>query len=76
MDDRPHIVMVHTSCSGKLRKDEYQFTFGGTEIRRPGLNVLLSDDDTAAGLDSGILVPQSGRIKKIQTKISFGGINF
>ena len=76
VDDRPHIDMVHASYSGKLRKDKYQFTFGGTEIRRPGLNVLLSKDDTASGLDSGFLVPQSGRIKKIQTKISFGGMNF
>ena len=31
IDERPHIVMVHASYSGKLRKDEYQFTFGGTE---------------------------------------------
>ena len=55
--------MVHASHRGKLRKDEYQFTFGGTEICRPRLNILLSDDDTAAGLDSGFLVPQSGRKK-------------
>ena len=39
---------------GKLRKDEYQFTFGGKR---------------KSGLDTGFLVPQSGRIKKIKGKI-------
>ena len=42
-------------------KDEYQFTFGG---------------NVASERDTGFLVPQSGRIKKIKVKISFRGKDF
>ena len=46
----PHIIAVHRHFCGDLRKGEYQFTFGG--------NIGFK-------LDTGFLVPQSGRIKKI-----------
>ena len=60
VDERPHIIVVHTHYCGNLRKDEYQFTFGGNR---------------GSKLDTGLLVPQSGGIKKIQTKISHEGKN-
>ena len=53
----PYIIAVHTHYSGNLRKDEYQFTFGG---------------NLGSKLDTGFLVPQSGRIKKDTKKILVG----
>ena len=53
-----HIIAVHTHYCGNLRKGEYQFIFGG--------NISFK-------LDTGFLVPQSGRIKNIQLKISHEG---
>ena len=50
-DKRPHIIAVNANYKGLLRKDTYQFTFGGNLV---------------SGLDTGFLVPQSGRIKKIR----------
>ena len=47
--DKRHIIAVHAHYKGELRKDQYQFTFGG---------------NVASGIDTGFLVPQSGRIKK------------
>ena len=48
-DKRAHIIAVHAHYKGDLRKNEYQFTFGG---------------NVASGLDTGFSVPQSGRVKK------------
>ena len=45
----PHIIAVHTHYCGDLIEGEYQLTFGG--------NIGLK-------LDTGFLVPQSGRIKR------------
>ena len=53
IDERPHIIVVHASYYSPLRRGEYQFTFGGNIV---------------SGLDTGFLVPQSGRIKKIKSK--------
>ena len=53
-DKRSHIIAVHANYKGPLHKGEYQFVFGG---------------NVASGLDTGFLVPQSGRIKKIKGKI-------
>ena len=50
--------MIHTHYCGNLRKGEYQFLFGG---------------NIDSKLDTEFLVPQSGRIKKILTKISYEG---
>ena len=58
IDERPHIIAVHTHYSDNLRKGEYQLTFG---------------ENTGLGLDKGFLVPQSGRIKKVQTKVLYDG---
>ena len=58
VDERPHIIAVHTHYCGHLRKSEYHFTFGG---------------HIGSKLDTGFLVPQLGHIKKIQTKISHEG---
>ena len=30
IDERPHIIVVHAYYHGPLRKDEYQFAFGGS----------------------------------------------
>ena len=46
---RPHIIAVHASYSGPLRKNEFQFSFGGNE---------------ANNSTTGFLLPHSGRIKK------------
>ena len=53
IDERPHIIAVHTHYSDNLRKGEYQLTFG---------------ENTGLGLDKGFLVPQSGRIKRYKQK--------
>ena len=57
-DERPHIIMVHAHYHGHLHEGEYQFAFGG---------------NIGAKGDTGFLVPQSGRIKKIQLKVSHEG---
>ena len=51
----PHIIAVHTHYRSPLCEGEYQFIFGGNVSHK---------------LDTGILVPQSGPIKKIRIKIS------
>ena len=51
---RPHIITVHTHYYGPLHKGKYQFTFGGN-IYYPHY--------------SGFLVPHSGRIKKIASRV-------
>ena len=61
IDERPHIIAVIANYKGELRKDEYHFAFGG---------------NVASRLDSGFLVQQSGHIKKIKVKVSFGGKGF
>ena len=50
--------MVHTHFCGNLIEGEYQFIFG---------------ENIGSKLDTGFIVPQSGRIKKIQTKILHEG---
>ena len=57
-DKRPHIIVVHTHYCGNLRRGEYQFSFGG---------------NVGSKLDTGFLVLQSSRLKKILTKISHEG---
>ena len=57
IDERPHIIVVHSDYCGLLRKGEYQFVFGGN-ITQP------------SGAACGFLMPHSGRIKKIKVKIS------
>ena len=55
MDNRPHIIAVQASYSGiNLIKGEYQFTFSG---------------NTTPNLDTDFLIPQSGRVKKINVEI-------
>ena len=54
LNKRPHIIVVNTYYCGNLYKDEYQFTFGGS---------------ACTALELGFLVPQSGRIKKIKSKV-------
>ena len=54
VDQRPHIIAVHANYHGNLRKDEYQFAFGGSVINPNG--------------STGFLVPQSGRIKIYKQK--------
>ena len=61
VDQRQHIIAVHTHYRGNLIKDKYQFTFGR---------------NVSSELDIGFLVPQSGRIKKIQTKTTYEGKDF
>ena len=51
IDERPHIIAVHASYSGPLRKNEFQYSFGGNE---------------ANNSTTGFLIPHSGRIKKIK----------
>ena len=58
---KTHIIAVHTHYRGNLIKGKYQFAFGG---------------NTSSELDTGSLVPQSGRIKKIRVKISHEGKDF
>ena len=53
VDKRPHIIMVHTSYSGPLHKNEFQFSFGGNE---------------ANNSTTGFLIPHLGRIKKIKMR--------
>ena len=45
---RTHIIAVHVSYSGPLRKNEFQYSFGGNE---------------ANNSTTGFLIPISGRIK-------------
>ena len=54
IDKSPHIISVHTHYYGSLIKDKYQFTFGENETY-PAL--------------SGFLIPHSGRIKKIVSRV-------
>ena len=58
----PHIIAVHANYHGPLRKEEYQFAFGGSDIDPNG--------------STGFLVPQSGRIKKIQVKMELEEDNY
>ena len=55
LDKRPHIIAVHTHYCGSLHEGEYHFIFKGNESYK---------------LDTGFLILQSGRIKKIRIKIS------
>ena len=48
-----HLYAVHASYSGPLRKNEFQFSFGGNE---------------ANNSTTGFLIPHSGRIKKIKMR--------
>ena len=59
VDQRPHIIAVHTNYHSDLHKDEYQFAFGRGAIDPNG--------------STGFLVPHSGRTKKIQVKITYKG---
>ena len=52
--DKSHIIVVHTHYYGDLIKGKYQFTFGENETY-PAL--------------AGFLVPHSGRIKKIVSRV-------
>ena len=54
IDERPHIIAVHTHYYGDLIKGKYQFTFGENETH-PAL--------------AGFLIPHSGRIKKITSRV-------
>ena len=49
IDKRSHIIAVNASYCGPLRKNEFQFSFGGNE---------------ANNSTTGFLIPHSGRIKK------------
>ena len=53
VDQRPHIIAVHTHYLGNLIKDKYQFTFGG---------------NVGYNLDTGFLKLQSGCIKRCNLK--------
>ena len=54
-DNRLHIIAVQASYIGiNLIKGEYQFTFSG---------------NTTTNFDTGFLIPQSGRIKKVNVRI-------
>ena len=46
VDQRSHIIAIHTHYRGNLIKGKYQFTFGG---------------NISSELDTGFLVPQSGK---------------
>ena len=59
VDERPHIIAVHASYHGSLRKGEYEFDF---------------ERNVSPYLNTGICVPHSGRIKKIRVKIMYGRI--
>ena len=54
MDKKKHIISVHTHYYGSLIKGKYQFTFG--------------ENETYTAL-SGFLIPHSGRIKKIVSRV-------
>ena len=62
VNERPHIIAVHANYHGPLRRDEYQFAFGGSVINLNG--------------STGFLVPLSGRIKKIKAKVEKGEDNY
>ena len=66
-DNRLHIIAVQTGYSGPLRKGEYQFNFGGGNI---GINEeIIKAYENFKGSTTGVLIPQSGRIKKIKMKL-------
>ena len=50
-----HLIAIHSSYTGPLIKNKYQFTFGGNETKNAY---------------AGFLIPHSGRIKKIKMKTS------
>ena len=54
IDERSHIIAVHTHYYGNLIKGKHQFTFGGNESH-PAL--------------TGFLMPHSGRIEKITSRV-------
>ena len=56
--ERPHIITVHAHYYGPLRKDEYQFAFGGSTIDSDGT--------------TGFLVPQKAYIRNVKVKIKPG----
>ena len=53
-DRRKHIIAVNTYYCGNLYKWEYQFTFGGS---------------ACTALELGFLMPQSGHIIKIKSRV-------
>ena len=53
-DRRKHIIAVNTYYCGNLYKGEYQFTFGGS---------------ACTALELGFLMPQSGHIIKIKSRV-------
>ena len=59
IDEKSHIIAVHASYHGKLIKDKYQLSFGGSTIN--------------PNSSSGFLVPHSGRIKTIKLKTPYYG---
>ena len=54
VDKRPHIISVNTHYYGPLIKEKYQFTFG---------------ENKENPVSSGFLIPHSGRIKKIASRV-------
>ena len=54
IDERSHIIVVHTHYYGNLIKGKHQFTFGGNESHPA---------------PTGFLMPHSGRIKKITSRV-------
>ena len=50
-----HLITIHSSYTGPLIKDKYQFSFGGNETKNTY---------------TGFLISHSGRIKKIKMKTS------
>ena len=54
LNKRPHIISVNTHYHGILIKGKYQFTFG---------------ENKENPLSSGFLIPHSGRIKKIASRV-------
>ena len=55
------LIAVHASYTGPLKKEKYQFTFGGNEPKNAY---------------TGFLIPHSGRFKKIKMKTSITKKNF
>ena len=53
-DKKTHIISVNTNYYGPLIKDKYQFTFG---------------ENKENTLSSGFVIPHSGRIKKIASRV-------
>ena len=63
INKRKHLIAVHTSYCGELKKGEYHFKFSGANFEN--CEEIVGQYDDLKGSITGFIMPHSGHIKKI-----------